>query len=134
MRMSKDSYESMNKLIAILFDANAIIDNLAYSLDYHYYNKIANIVHHGVAHAMPALADEVSDQMLLLSARPVRKPIGGYEQDYQTPKEVFVVLVQTMSNVRQYVRDLIETADLNEDDEVRIFAEGFLEGFQKYFK
>lgn len=61
MRMSRDSYEAMNKLVAMLFNANAIIDNLAYSLDYHYYNRIAEIVHHYVAHAMPALADEVSD-------------------------------------------------------------------------
>ena len=38
MRMSRDSYEGMNKLVAMLFDANAVIDNLAYSLDYHYYN------------------------------------------------------------------------------------------------
>ena len=72
--------------------------------------------------------------MLMLSARPVRKPIGGYEKDYEAPKEVFGVLLQTMGSIRQYVRDLIEIADINGDDEVRIFAEDFLEDFQDYLK
>lgn len=134
MRMSRDSYEGMNKLVAMLFDANAVIDNLAYSLDYHYYNRIAEVVHHYVAHAMPALADEVSDQMLKLSARPVRYPIGGYLTDYEEPVDVFKALVETLGNLRQHVRELIEIADLNDDDEVRIFAEEFLMKLLDYVK
>ena len=33
MRMSNDSYNSMNTLTSMCFNANAIFDNLAYSLD-----------------------------------------------------------------------------------------------------
>ena len=134
MRMSNESYEGMNNLTAMCFNANAVIDNLAYSLDYHYYNRIADIVHHSVAHAMPALADQITDQMLKLSARPVRKDINGYAEDYETPKEVFQVLLQTLEGIRQYTKDLIEIADMNEDDEVRIFAEEFLMHVMCYVK
>ena len=134
MRMSNESYEGMNNLTAMCFNANAVIDNLAYSLDYHYYSRIANVVHHSVAHAMPALADQITDQMLKLSARPVRKDINGYVEDYETPKEVFQVLLQTLEGIRQYTKDLIEIADMNEDDEVRIFAEDFLMKIMCYVK
>ena len=90
MRISKESYDGMNALTAMCFNANAIIDNLAYSLDYHYYTKIADIVHHNVAHVMPMWADLITDEMLQLSARPIRKDIGGYNTDYNDLKEIFM--------------------------------------------
>ena len=65
----------MNALAAMCFDANAAIDNLAYNLDYHYYNQIAEVVHLHVAHVMPEWADMVTNKLLELSARPVRLPI-----------------------------------------------------------
>ena len=126
MRMSPSSYESMNELAALCFNANAVVDNLAYSLSYHYFNKIADVVHHHVAHMMPAWADLVTDKMLVLGGRPVRKDIGGYEKDYEKPEDAFEALVALMLNMRQATRTLIEAADLDGDDEVRIFAEEFL--------
>ena len=126
MRMSVKSYEKMNALVGRCFNANAIIDNLAYSLDYHYYTKIADLVHHNVAHVMPVWADLISDEMLRLSARPVRKDINGYEKDYDDLKEIFKVLLETLEDIRYATRDLIESADLDGDDEVRIFGEEFL--------
>ena len=134
MLMTKTSYDSMNELVGKCFNANAIIDNLAYSLDYHYYTKIAEVVHHHVAHVMPAWADMISDQMLKLSARPVRKDIGGYEKDYEDLKEIFETLKVTILEIRQATRSLIEAADLEGDDEVRIFAEKFLEETTPFIK
>lgn len=52
-RMSLNSYSNLNTLVAKCFDANAIIDNLAYNLDYHYLNRVGKIVHMNVAHVMP---------------------------------------------------------------------------------
>lgn len=126
MRMSNDSYNSMNALTSMCFNANAIFDNLAYSLDYHFLTRIADIVHHNVAHVMPAWADDITDQMLKLGARPVRKDIGGYEKDYEDLREIFNVILETLLNLRNATRDLIESADMDGDDEVRIFGEDFL--------
>ena len=53
MHMSIDSYNKMNTIMAACFDANAVVDNLAYNLDYHYFNEIAEVVHLHVAHVMP---------------------------------------------------------------------------------
>ena len=116
----------MNALAAMCFDANASIDNLAYSLDYHYYNKIAEVVHLHVAHIMPEWADLITDQMLELSARPVRLNINGYNKDYEDVKDVFAALLETLIGISSFTKDLIESADMSGDDEVRIFGEEFL--------
>lgn len=134
MRMSVSSYNQMNNLAGMCFNANAIIDNLAYSLDYHYYNRIAAIVHHNMAHIMPVWADVVTDKMLELSARPVRKDINGYEKDYSDLKEIFRTLFETFMTMRKAVIELIESADMDGDDEVRIFGEDFLGPLSVFIK
>lgn len=126
MRMSKESYAQMNQLLGKCFNANAVIDNLAYSLDFHYFNEIAKVVHLRVAHIMPEWADLISDKMLELSARPVRVDIKGYAEDYEDLQKVFSVLHETVSEILEDTRKLVGAADLNGDDEVRIFCEEFL--------
>ena len=134
MRMSNKSYNNMNALAAMCFDANAFIDNLAYSLDYHYYNKIAEVVHLHVAHIMPEWADLITDQMLELSARPVRLNINGYNKDYEDVKDVFAALLETLMGISSFTKDLIESADMSGDDEVRIFGEEFLMKVSPFIK
>ena len=134
MRMSNKSYNNMNALAAMCFDANASIDNLAYILDYHYYNKIAEVVHLHVAHIMPEWADLVTDQMLELSARPVRLNINGYNKDYEDVKDVFAALLETLMGISSFTKDLIESADMSGDDEVRIFGEEFLMKVSPFIK
>ena len=134
MRMSNDSYNKMNALAGECFNANAIVDNLAYSLDYHYFNEIAKVVHLRVAHILPEFADMITDKMLELSARPIRVDIQGYKEDYDDLKKIFDELYNTMRHLLESVRSLIMTADMNEDDEVRIFAEEFLQKVSLYVK
>ena len=134
MRMSNKSYNNMNALAAMCFDANASIDNLAYSLDYHYYNKIAEVVYLHVAHIMPEWADLITDQMLELSARPVRLNINGYNKDYEDVKDVFAALLETLIGISSFTKDLIESADMSGDDEVRIFGEEFLMKVSPFIK
>ena len=134
MSMSNKSYNNMNALAAMCFDANASIDNLAYSLDYHYYNKIAEVVHLHVAHIMPEWADLITDQMLELSARPVRLNINGYNKDYEDVKDVFAALLETLMGISSFTKDLIESADMSGDDEVRIFGEEFLMKVSPFIK
>ena len=134
MRMSNKSYNNMNALAAMCFDANASIDNLAYSLDYHYYNKIAEVVHLHVAHIMPEWADLITDQMLELSARPVRLNINGYNKDYEDVKDVFAALLEILMGISSFTKDLIESADMSGDDEVRIFGEEFLMKVSPFIK
>lgn len=134
MRMSVDSYGAMNNLAGMCFDANAIIDNLCYSAFYHYYDNIAKIMHLHIAHVMPEWADLITDEMLELSARPVRKDINGYEKDYTDLKDILGVLMGTLVALRNATRSLTESADMSGDDEVRIFSEELLMKIQPYVK
>lgn len=134
MRITLDSYNNMNNIIAMCFNANAIVDNLAYNLDYYYYNNIAEVVHHHVAHIMPQWSDLFSEKLLELSGRPIRKDINGYEEDYKDLKDIFKVLLNTLMDLRRSVQGLIESADMDGDDEVRIFAEEFLMIMSPYIK
>ena len=134
MRMSNKSYNNMNTLAAMCFDANAVFDNLAYSLEYHYYHNIAQIIHLHVAHIMPLLADEVTDKMLQLSARPVRLDINGHEADYNDLKEIFAKMNEIFTKMTDFTKDLIEGADMSGDDEVRIFGEEFLTELEPFLK
>lgn len=134
MQMSKESYDRLNALTAMCFNANAVFDNLAYSLDYHYFANISKMVHLCVAHIMPEWADMITEEMIELSARPVRKPIGGYTEDYEDVKDVFAAMLVTLNEMRQATRSLIESADMDGDDEVRIFAENFLTVIKPYIK
>lgn len=127
MRMSNNSYSKMNALITMCFSLNALYDNLAYNLDYLYYNRIAEVVHHNVAHVMPEWADMVSDKMLELSARPIREALPGYAEEFTNVKGIFTTLNASLEDLRGQVRGLIEDADIDGDDEVRIFGEEFLD-------
>ena len=134
MRMSNKSYNNMNTLAAMCFDANAVFDNLAYCLDYHYYNNAAKTVHLKVAHVMPEWADLITDKMLHLSARPVRLAIGSYSEDYEELKGMFEVMVRTLEKIRTFTIEMIESADMAGDDDVRIFGEEFLVIVLPYLK
>ena len=134
MRMSKESYDKLNQLAGKCFNANAIVDNLAYCLDYHYFNEIAKVVHLRVAHKLPEFADLITDKMLELSARPIRVDIKGYSEDYEKLQPIFEELYKTMVELLEDTRKLIGIADLNEDDEVRIFCEEFLAEISMYVK
>ena len=134
MMISESSYRQLNTLATLCFDANAVFDNLAYNLDYYYYGKIAKIVHLNIAHLMPEWADIITDKMLVLGLRPTRGTIGSYEQDIPEVKTVFEQLHITLLNLRKNCCDLIATADLNDDDEVRIFGEEFLTKITPFIK
>ena len=134
MRLSNQSYNKMNALAAMCFDANAAIDNLAYNLDYHYYNQIAEVVHLHVAHVMPEWADMVTNKLLELSARPVRLDINGYGDDIPDLKTIFSTMKGIFQNIISSTKDLIEGADMSGDDEVRIFGEEFLTVVSPFLK
>ena len=126
MRMTEETYRNLNLLAGRCFNANAVVDNLAYNLDYYYYNEIAKIVHLRVAHLLPELADKITDKMLELSARPIRVDIQGYDADYPNLPDIFAVLLKEMTGLLEETRRLIGVSDMNGDDEVRIFLEEFL--------
>ena len=134
MKISEACYEQLNNLIKKSFDCNAQADNFAYNIDYTRYPNIANLYHHAFAHKFPQLADVISDLMIQLNARPVRKAVNEYKSEYLSLYDLFVDNDRMMEEYRQEVRKTIDIADLNDDYEVRIAMEDFLLKLLPYVK
>lgn len=134
MKISEQTYQQLNELLRKSFDCNARADNLAYNLDYAVYPNIQEVYHHKFAHKFPELADVISELMIKLNARPIRKQIGGYIEVFETPLKVFEENDKMAEEYRREIYKTIDIADLNEDYEVRIAIEDFLLKFLPYVK
>lgn len=125
MLMTEDTREMLNRLLQLLFDGNARIDNFVYNLSYHHKNNLAEAMHKPVAHELPVWADMISDKMDELNARQVRYGLSDHTEELNTV-EVFEGLYNYFNSLRINVNKAIEEADDNGDAEVRIFLEDFL--------
>lgn len=135
MQMFKETYDKMNYLLGKSFDCNAQTDNFAYNIDYARYPVTADIFHHSFAHEFPVFADTVSDLMIRLDSRPIRKQINGYDKDYEGDlAAIFADNLLMCETYRQDIIDTIEVAEFNGDYEVKIKLEEFLLGFVPYRK
>lgn len=135
MLMSEETREQLNELVKISFDANAVVDNLAYNLAYYDYPNIEKIIHGSFAHKFPVFADILTDMMLELDARPVRKAIFAHEEDYEgNLVKIFEDNLNMCEEYRRAIIQVIEVAELNEDYEVKIKLEEFLSMFNTYRK
>lgn len=135
MQISEATYEQLNTLIQKSFDCNALADNAVYNIDYYRYPIAASITHQAFAHAFPALADEISDLMIKLDARPVRKSVSEYTKDYQDNlEEIYFDLLSMCEAYRYEIIHTIEVAEYNDDYEVKIEMENFLNKFIPYRK
>ena len=132
MKISEATYNQLNELLMLSFDCNARADNLAYNIDYSRYPNINEIYHHGFAHKFPQLADIISDLMIQLNARPVRRQINGYINEYKELVDIFDDNNKMAEEYRQAIRKTIDIADMNEEYEIRIAMEDFLLKFLPY--
>lgn len=134
MKISEATYNQLNELIKKSFECNAQADNFAYNIDYTRYPNIAEVYHHSFAHKFPQLADVISEMMIKLNARPVRRPVAGFESEYLALNDLFADNDRMVEDYRQEIRKTIDIADMNDDYEVRIEMEEFLRSFLPYVK
>lgn len=134
MKITEATYDQLNELLRLSFDCNAQADNFAYNIDYARYPNIADIYHHSYAHKFPELADVISELMIKLNARPIRKPVNGYSADYRSLLDLFIDNDAMVESYRQEIRKTIDVAEINEDYEVKIEMENFLINFLPYVK
>lgn len=134
MKISEATYNQLNVLLQKSFDCNAQADNLAYNIDYSRYPLTADVYHHSFAHVFPQLADIISDLMIKLNARPVRRGIETHDKEYRSLYDIFIDNDLMTEEYRQEIRKTIDIADMNEDYEIRIAMEDFLAKFLPYVK
>ena len=124
--MTEKTQESLNRVLQVLFNGNAKIDNLCYNLQHLHLNNLADALHAPVAHRLPELADDVRDFMDKLGGRAVRYGVSDYKEEYKNAKEIFPQLSDYFEELRKDVILSIDDADMNDDVEVRIWLENFL--------
>ena len=123
--MEESTKEMMNRFLQYLFNGNAVIDNICYNLKYRNYARIEAAIHGPVAHIMGAWADEVSDLMDELGARPVRYALPDNDEDLE-PQACMDKLVSFFDGMRSNVVKAISAAEDAGDVEVKLFFENFL--------
>lgn len=133
MQISKETVDKINWLMGEFFSANACLDNMVYNLGSLDYVHMEDIVHTKVAHWAPDAADSLSDLLLEFDARPVRVPVPGYEKDYQGDVvAIFDDMLSLMNELINDTRATIDVAELNDDVEVKLELEDFLEDLVPY--
>lgn len=135
MLMTDETRKALNDVLTQAFLLNMICDNLVYEIDYEVYPQTASLVHENYAHYWPALADQISDLMLRLNARPFRGAISDeYKEHGGNLADIFAEIANATEMFRKHVLELIDVADLEGDAEVRIFAEEILTQITAYRK
>jgi len=123
--MNDQTTVMMNRFLQFLFNGNAVIDNICYNLKYKGYACIEGAIHGPVAHVMGVWADEVSDLMDELGARPVRYALPDNIGE-MGPEECLEALVSYFDQLRDVAVKAIEVAEEDGEHEAKIFFEDFL--------
>lgn len=132
MYISQSTYEKLNDFLQKCFQMNSYCDNLAYNMSYLHMINTESVFHQKFAHAFPGFADIVSEMMIKLDAKPIRKALIANIDDYDNFKLIFADLKDNIDNYRRDIIDVIEAADINGDVEVKITMESFLHNFINY--
>ena len=132
MYISQSTYEKLNDFLQKCFQMNSYCDNLAYNMSALHMINVEPIFHEKFAHAFPGFADIVSEMMVKLDARPIRKALEENVNDYDNFQLIFADLKDNIDNYRENIIGVIESADINNDVEVKIIMEKFLHNFINY--
>lgn len=135
MLISEETKLQLDELVKYSFDANAVVDNYAYNLAFYRFPNIEEIVHLSFAHKFPEFSDIITDMMIRLNARPVRKGLPDHVEDFSGDLyKIFEGILGLCNTYRESVIDVIDTAEMNGDYEVKIRLEEFLIMFESYRK
>ena len=135
MLISEGTRDKLNDVLTHSFLLNMLCDNAAYQIDYSVYPVTAHIVHESYAHYWPQVADQWSDLMIKLNAKPVRgNLIADYEDYNGNLAAIFADIARATEDYRRKVIELIELAELNEDKEVVLAGEEVLQQILPYRK
>ena len=135
MLISEETRDKLNDVLTHSFLLNMLCDNAVYQIDYSVYHVTAHIVHESYAHYWPQVADQWSDLMIKLNAKPVRgNLIADYEDYNGNLAAIFADIARATEDYRRKVIELIELAELNEDKEVVLAGEEVLQQILPYRK
>lgn len=118
--------ENLNMLVQATFQMNSHADNCAYWLAHNGFVNTEKIFHEKYAHIFPQWADKITDLMIKMQVRPVRKNLESNEINYIDYLVLFEEVYNQLNNYRKKIYDVIEVVEINEDREIVSFLEEFL--------
>lgn len=132
MYISQSTYEKLNDFLQQCFQMNSYCDNLAYNMSALNMVNVEPVFHKKFAHAFPSFADIISEIMIKLDARPMRLALVENVDDYDNFQLIFADLKDYVDRYREDIISVIESADINDDIEIKITMENFLHSFVNY--
>lgn len=135
MLITEETKAYLDVLVQKSFEANAVVDNYAYNLAFYHFPNIEEIVHLKFAHKFPEFSDVITDMMIKLDARPIRKGIPDHVEDFDGDLyKIFEGILGLCNDYRAIIIRSIDIAEMNDDYEVKIGLEEFLVMFEPYRK
>lgn len=133
MIVSTETQKALIEIIGQCFRENRYLDRLVSVLGVKFaYNNTANLIHHGIAHYFPDLADQIGEKCLERYNIPVyyeATPSGG--QDYSSVNDIIKDLEQRMIDFQVMLMGVCSIAQENKDIHVYIDLLDLLEDFNE---
>lgn len=133
MIVSESTQKALIEIIGQCFRENRYLDRLVSILGVKFaYNNTADLIHHGIAHYFPVLADEIGEKCLERYNIPVyyeATPSGG--QDYSSVKEAIDDLEERMIDFQSALMGVCRIAQDNGDIHVYVDMLDVLEDFNE---
>lgn len=120
---SKETKETLNKLLGLMFQSNSIADNIAYALNCELdCPHASSLFHQGFAHMFPGdeFADKLSEIMIHEGVRPVRRPLHGDDDTYDNIVLAFEDCYRMMAQLKQETLDTIDFLEYDKNARVLI--------------
>lgn len=131
-------FNKLNGILKSFFHANAVADNIAYSLDTELTcHQASKYYHEYFAHVFPSdtFADKLSQVMIDNGVRPVRWGIETEEAIYSGIVEAFTVNFNMMKDLKQKIITTIEELDYDAENKVFVVElENILLSAAKYYR
>lgn len=133
MIVSESTQKALTEIIGQCFRENRYIDRLVSVLGVKFaYNNTADLIHHGIAHYFPALADQIGEKCLERYNIPIyyeATPSGG--QDYSSVNEIIKDLEERMIDFQSALMGVCRIAQDNGDIHVYADMLDMLEDFNE---
>lgn len=119
--------------MGLCFIGNSIMDNIVYQLSVKFVMKhTSDIVHEGMAHKMPVLADDISDYADDRNVYLHRPIVPRQDKEYNNVSEIFKDIVEYMSDLEQATCRAIEISKSEHDHMTKLFLDSFLRNLRPY--
>lgn len=133
MIVSESTQKALTEIIGQCFRENRYLDRMVSIISVKFaYNNTADLIHHGIAHYFPTLADAIGEKCLERYNIPVyyeATPSG--EQDYGSVKEAIDDLEERMIDFQSALMGVCKIAQDNGDLHVYVDMLDVLEDFNE---